>query len=96
MPKYHTDRNRIRWKFSGSSSGSDQKGPDPTGSATLAKSQIYFVKTASLGRKHDVVLDEIVLLDDAVDVAARDVGPDAELARLELPLLRHAVARRPS
>ncbi len=42
-----------------------------------------------LGRQHDVVLDEVVLLHNAVHVAARDVGPDAQLPGLELPLLCH-------
>jgi hypothetical protein len=42
-----------------------------------------------LGWQHDVMLDEVVLLHNAVHVAASDVGADAQLPRLELPLLRH-------
>ena len=47
-----------------------------------------------LGRQHHVVADEVVLLHEPVHVAARDVGPDAQLARLEVPLLRDAQTRR--
>ncbi len=49
-----------------------------------------------LGRQHDVVLDEVVLLHNAVHVAARDVGADAQLPGLELPLLCHAENKRKS
>ena len=36
------------------------------------------------------MLNQVVLLHQAVHVTPRDVGPDAQLAGLELPLLRHA------
>jgi hypothetical protein len=47
-----------------------------------------------LGRQHNVMLDEVVFLHNAVHVAARDVGPDAQLPRLELPLLCHTENRQ--
>ncbi len=49
-----------------------------------------------LGRQHDVMLDEVVLLHNAVHVAARDVGADAQLPGLELPLLCHTGNKRNS
>ena len=44
-------------------------------------------RSTRLGRQHHVMLDEVVLRDQSVHVAARDVAANAQLARLELPLL---------